>query len=534
MGWFRQLFGKRLLAVSIPGKPASDLPATLVSALQSRDYSSISVELRRWCVEEQPTDADIETLLSTASRYGWPTEDREKLHIFSVFYRGQAKETVGLTLQYFERGYFDPDLFILCASALFHAARYVDAYAFLDRATAHMDSLASRADFHSTRAVICWAANDFDQMKEAIDTAVALTPTDTVVLLNALGMNLEYGDMNTFCKVKAELEAGGHRTGKHGFAYALVTLAQGDYENGFRLLEERYEMEDSARYVNRALRHKPRWQGEDLDSKTLLISAEQGLGDTIQMARYLPGLANEAAGTIVVETQPETLALLQFNFPTVQFLVREYGKLPDVAFDYWLGMMSLPHLARSSADSIPFRHGYLKTPADNRPYWRQRVAQLSSHPPGRRIGIAWSGQPGHHADLRRSIPFQKICNAIAASDADFFALQKQVPHDRPGNLIDLSEELLTLADTAALIDEMDLVITVDTSVVHLAGATAKETWLLLPYRYEWRWGLCGERNNWYRSVKVLRQPSHADWDSLLKEVFDQRLPERLDRQGDGQ
>jgi hypothetical protein len=113
-------------------------------------------------------------------------------------------------------------------------------------------------------------------------------------------------------------------------------------------------------------------------------------------------------------------------------------------------------------------------------------------------------------------------------DSSLFALQTVIPTHHPAALIDISEELITLADTAALIAELDLVITVDTSIVHLAGALGRPTWLLLPYRYEWRWGLEGERNNWYDSVSVLRQTTRGDWEGLLTDVMGRRLPDFLD------
>jgi ADP-heptose:LPS heptosyltransferase len=109
----------------------------------------------------------------------------------------------------------------------------------------------------------------------------------------------------------------------------------------------------------------------------------------------------------------------------------------------------------------------------------------------------------------------------------FFALQTQVPELLPGNVINVAEELITLADTAALIEQMDLVITVDTSIVHIAGALGKETWLLLPKLYEWRWGLEGEENDWYDSVRVIRQTEHANWAAVLQGVFEHRLPEQF-------
>ena len=119
-----------------------------------------------------------------------------------------------------------------------------------------------------------------------------------------------------------------------------------------------------------------------------------------------------------------------------------------------------------------------------------------------------------------------MMKVVRACDATFFALQTHVPEIHPVNLINVSDEMVTLADTAALIAEMDWVITVDTSVVHLAGAIGKEAWLLLPYRYEWRWSLDGESNRWYGSVSVLRQQRIGDWDGLLDDVFEQRLPQR--------
>lgn len=141
--------------------------------------------------------------------------------------------------------------------------------------------------------------------------------------------------------------------------------------------------------------------------------------------------------------------------------------------------------------------------------------------------MTWSGSPAHRADRRRSIPFARIVEAIRNIKADFFALQTKLPEIRPANLIDVSDEMVIFSDTAALIEQLDLVITIDTSVVHVAGAIGKETWLLLPYRYEWRWGLEGEKNNWYDSVSVLRQTRGGDWNGLLDEVFQHRLCKRF-------
>jgi hypothetical protein len=187
--------------------------------------------------------------------------------------------------------------------------------------------------------------------------------------------------------------------------------------------------------------------------------------------------------------------------------------------------MSLPYIFGVKVDNVPLKKGYLHAPPENTLYWQERVRMIKGKRP--LIGLAWSGQPWHRADRRRSIAFDEMMRAIKNIEADFFALQTQVPRIHPANLHNVSEELVTLADTAALIDEMDLIITVDTAPVHLAGALGKETWLLLPFRYEWRWGIEGEENPWYDSVKVLRQAQSGDWASLLDDVFNRQLPTRF-------
>ena len=205
---------------------------------------------------------------------------------------------------------------------------------------------------------------------------------------------------------------------------------------------------------------------------------------------------------------------------------RRWEQAPQLGFDLWTGMMSLPFLLKVWGKDQPGRSGYLRVPPENAPYWKERVVRLS---PTKKlkIGLAWSGQPNHRADRRRSIPFELMMRHVRGLPANFFALQTHVPQILPANVINVSDEMITLADTAALIEQMDMVITVDTSVVHIAGALGKATWLLLPKRYEWRWGLEGDENDWYDSVKVIRQTEHANWAAVLQDVFEHRLPEQF-------
>jgi hypothetical protein len=189
--------------------------------------------------------------------------------------------------------------------------------------------------------------------------------------------------------------------------------------------------------------------------------------------------------------------------------------------------MSLPYFLGTTTSNVPLRSGYLQAPPEHNQYWRTLIeSQFGSSRP--KIGVAWSGNPRHRFDLRRSIPTDLFLDRLAACDGvQFFALQTTLPETLPSNLAAFPDELVTFADTAAIVSELDAVVCVDTSLVHLAGALGKPTWLLLPRRYEWRWGLEGEQNCWYSSVRVLRQKESGQWAPLLADVFTRELTQLL-------
>jgi len=356
------------------------------------------------------------------------------------------------------------------------------------------------------------------------ERAFAAGLIDRRVLINALLPYHEAGHLERAAWIEARLAEDYANDAEARFARAFVVLARGDYVPGFALAEARYELAEAAHAISPWLAARPRWQGEPLAGTRLLVHAEQGLGDAIMMARYLPLLIQKAA-EVIVDCRAPLHDLLAENFPACRIVAGELGRPLDVPFDVWTGMMSLPHLFATRVESVPARAAYLAPPPEASAYWRTRVAELA--PTGPRIGLAWSGNPLHPANRRRSLPFALLAAHLPAAACRFFALQTEIPSARPAQLIDVGEELVTLADTAALIDEMDLVISVDTSSAHLAGALGKETWLLAPPRWEWRWGWAGERTPWYDSVRVLRQPSPGNWEGLLDEVFGRRLPQWL-------
>lgn len=457
-----------------------------------------------------------------ARRSGWSEEEIEKLRAYLDFYGGN---TAGGYARVVATGLAASDfpLFMTAASHCYLNDRYNEAYDLLRRFDAANAAEMERGEFLGLAGAIASAGGGgVAEAAAYFDQAIDEGLISWLLLVNAYPIYFEAGRHERVRELAEHIHDRYTDDPELIYALAWVHLARGYYPEGFRLAEVRYRLPNIARILSPALLSRPLWQGEPLTGKRLLIHGEQGLGDIIMMARYLPMFAGSGA-EVLVDCREAAHTLLAYNFPDCEIISRETKKPITTEFDFWTGMASLPFHFKTTNDSVPARAGYLSIPAEQGDYWRGRVAGMVS---GRapRIGLAWSGNPNHRYDRRRSIPFGIIAPFIREkSDIDFFMLQTSSPGIHPQNLRNLSEEMLTLADTAALIGEMDLIITVDTSIVHIAGALGKATWLLLPQRYEWRWELEGEGNNWYDSVKVLRQPAHGDWEGLLNEVFGPRL-----------
>jgi hypothetical protein len=506
--------------------PGDDLPEALATGLVARSFATVQADVQAF-LGARP-DA-LDRLLTEAEGRGWPSLELEKLTAFGHFYRGDLGRAFSSAAPRCGRSAsepFDPDLFMVALLSLYHNHQYEDAWQLVvglgEREAAYFSD---RAEYFSIKSSAALANNRVADAWAAIQVARRLRPDDALIALNAYALAFRLPDMEVYRQLSADISAGRFGGGHNALAVATPVLAQDDYREGFRLLEGRYLQPDAGRYVNPALPAAQRWSGQAAEwsrGKTLLLSCEQGLGDTIQMARYFPALEALAEGMLVIETHPELLSLLSHCYPTLRFVARQHGQRPPADFDCWIGSLSLPYIFGSTAADIPGRAGYLTAAEENRAYWRARLDEAGARGP--RIGIAWAGNPAHNADRQRSIAGDEVMAHLRRrAGLDFFALQTSVPSAHPGNLHDVSAELLTFSDTAALVEQMDLVITVDTSVVHIAGALGKETWLLLPKRYEWRWSLEGEGNRWYESVRVLRQVSHGDWTTVLHQVFDERL-----------
>lgn len=287
-------------------------------------------------------------------------------------------------------------------------------------------------------------------------------------------------------------------------------LLAGDLERGFAGYEVRWGLSEAA---PRGFK-EPMWDGAALDGRTILLYAEQGYGDTIQFARYVPMVAARG-GRVLLECKAEMRALLQ-HLPGVAEFVVKGDDLP--AFDVQAPLASLPWLFGTRLDTVPGEVPYLTTPAGPGP----RIEAA----PGikARVGIAWGGSPTHKNDSNRSLSLTQFLGLVERPDLAFYSLQKgarakELATTGAGALIrDLDPHMGDFADTARLVDALDLVITVDTSVAHLAGALARPVWILLPFAPDWRWMRDREDSPWYPTARLFRQERAGDWPGLFERV----------------
>ncbi len=296
------------------------------------------------------------------------------------------------------------------------------------------------------------------------------------------------------------------------FALAEALLLDGQYRDGWRAYTWRRHI---ATRQPRAL-DIPLWDGRGAPGKTLLVQAEQGMGDTIQFARFIALAATRAR---VIAHVPATLCRLIATVHGVSAVVPREGPAPVA--DLRCDLLDLPHLLGIRRATLPARVPYLRPDPAQAAFWRDRLAVL----PGRKIGLVWAGNPmlastgGANLDSRRSIPPALLQPLGALAGLSFVSLQAG-PHMVPDlDLTDWTRELTDFADTAALISGVDIVIGVDTAVTHLAAALGKTTFLLNRFDTDWRWGIGTADTPWYPTLTQFRQPRWGDWASVIALVF---------------
>ncbi len=308
------------------------------------------------------------------------------------------------------------------------------------------------------------------------------------------------------------------------YNHAMLLLLAGDLKAGFREFE--WRLSHPAPRFRPGSFDVPRWTGEPRNGRTLLIHAEQGLGDTVHFVRFVSAAA-ATGGPVVLQVQSPLAELLRDTLRgrrDVTVMSRDQSKPP---FDLHVPLMSLPYVLGTTLATIPAEAPYLKVAAAKVAEWRQRLAQYA----GLRVGVVWAGNPGHLHDRKRSLSAGLVLPHLLIPGIQLFSLQKDpraddgpVLEQLAGAVVDLEPLLTNFTETAAAASAMDLVITVDTAVAHMAGALGKPTWILLPHIPDWRWLRERADTPWYPTVRLFRQPGPKDWASVLD-----RLPGELER-----
>lgn len=420
---------------------------------------------------------------------------------------GRPQEALDLLHQVLARAPRDVDALLNRGGAYAALGRNTEALADFDAALAlaphHPGALYNRGN----------ALLDLDRPAEAIaayDRALASLPAHPASWNNrgrALqALNRHDEAVASFAKA---IDAQKDYADAH-FNQSLALLTAGDLKRGFQQYEWRWR-----RTGMPPLRSfgKPLWLGEyPLGTKTILLHAEQGLGDTIQFARYAPLLARSGA-RVILEVQAELKKLL-VGLEGVASCHSRGETLPT--YDVHCPLGSLPLALKTDRDTIPTGIPYLVAPDEQIAAWRPEIESL----PGKRVAIAWAGNAAHINDRNRSITLAALSPLFAVGGISFVSVQRDLRNDDSALLAQhhvrhLGDKLTDMTDTAAVLALCDLVISVDTSVAHLAGAMGRSLWVLLPFVPDWRWTLTGECSPWYPQARLFRQGKSGEWESVV-------------------
>lgn len=311
------------------------------------------------------------------------------------------------------------------------------------------------------------------------------------------------------------------------YRLALCRLDQGDYREGFALYESRTEVEVANR-IEQPLLPMPRWNGEDLRGRSLLVLTEQGYGDHLMFSRFVARIA--ALGARVTLSVSPPLLDLMAGLDGCARAVTLKNDACSSGCDGWTFVGSLPHRLGIDAASVTPAAPYLRADPAKRAVWRERLART---PPGRRVGLVCSGRQSNEYERRRAIALPALAPLAQVSGVHWFGLGTTLPATGSGTggwpqglAIERlgAADLGTFDDTAALVAELDLLISVDTAYAHLAGALGRPVWLLLPRAADWRWSLAAESTPWYPTMRIFRQQQSGNWSQVLERVVEALRP----------
>jgi tetratricopeptide (TPR) repeat protein len=430
--------------------------------------------------------------------------------------RGNALTRLGChqaALESFDRALaIQPDYLLASynrGTCLFDIGKAEEALADFDRALAidphHVQTLGNRGN-------ALFKLNRIEEALRAYDAALAITPHQRQLLHNRAHALRALGRPAEALTTIAQAITIDGRDPELLFERGLIELTLGAFRTGWNSYEWRWQTREFA--GQRRHFSQPLWLGAaPLEGKTILLHAEQGFGDTIQFIRYLRPVAGLGA-RVILELQGELKGLLS-GLPGAHTVIARGERLPD--FDLHCPLASLPLAFKTDVDTVPATVPYIAAPEDRVALWRQQLS-LS----GISVGLAWAGRPTHANDRNRSIALEQLMPLLTVPSIGFVSLQRDL---RPGDADLLRRhpgiscpDIQDFVDAAAIISSLDLIVSADTAVAHLAGALGKQVFILLPYAADFRWMLERQDSPWYPTARLFRQTRFGDWDDVAARV----------------
>ena len=368
-----------------------------------------------------------------------------------------------------------------------------------------------RSDAFANLGAMLQAAGHPTQALLAITRALELDPSNVAALINSAEIMKDFGEWETVRETYDAALALQPHSATVRYARALHLLTLGHWREGWREHELRWHVPDLP--LTTARISTPLWDGSPLDGQRILLDHEQGLGDQVMFARFASGVAARG-GDVTLRCSAALVPLFE-TLPGVNTVVADGAPIP--AHEVRASLMSLPHLlgleSPATLHSVPYLQAVGECPS--------AIARPATA--RQQVGLVWSGNPQHRNDARRSIAPRLLAPLLTASQVDFVSLQRhdglvQVPDPLQGAVRDLGSALHTLNDTAHALLQLDLLITVDTAVAHLAGALGVKTLLMIPFVPDWRWMVGRGDTPWYKSVEIVRQQSLFEWAPVISRV----------------
>jgi Tfp pilus assembly protein PilF len=405
----------------------------------------------------------------------------------------------------------NPTLLLYAGTALHDLKQYDEAISAYQTA---LQASPDMGELHNNLGNSLLALGRFDEAEESLSRAADLLPQSPVpaaALATALQARNRVAEAETACRAALAIDpsfAAAH------WNLSLNLLLQGRYEEGWQEYEWRWQKPDFTSPVRHA--DIPLWDGSPLDGRTILLHAEQGFGDAIQFVRYAPMVA-QSGGTVILECHPQLVSLFR-SVEGVQSVVPFGASLPNVSCQ--APLLSLPRILGTTLQTIPSSVPYLSVTEEKSAKWSEII---SGSPQGLRVGLVWAGKD--YPDRLRTCRLEQLA-PLMSDRVTFFSLQmgsgaEQISSPPTGmQLTDLTSNILDFSDTAALIEQLDLVISIDTAVSHLAGALGKPVVLMLPYAPDWRWLLDRSDSPWYPGMRLFRQEKRGEWTGVIRQIAD--------------